>query len=160
MDILAMLMRSILSYSIFLTSRKIVQKGAGFGESLKKNLELHRCENCWRLYSGEISSCNFCGEFCKPLYRVYEEDQYGPYNNSQEFEKREGIEKHVYNDTRNLKFEPLMAPKLEVKNDRYSRSPGSKPGNTNQRRNSSPAGYSNDDRRRSNPNSSRNTKLG
>lgn len=146
MLIASMLARSIISYSIFVVSRKIVRGGIGLGESLRKGLEMHKCFNCYRLYSGEIKECRFCGEDCKPLYRVYEDDEYGPYNNSDEFEKREGLEKQVYNDTRDFKF------KSEGKDDRYSRKPGRESGRGYQGRNSNTPRYGNDNRRRSHSN--------
>lgn len=115
--ILSMLARSIISYSVFLTGRKIVNSSLGATEGIKKGLRLHRCKNCWRLYSGEIIKCTFCAENCYPLYEVYKKENYKPYDNPQEFEKREGLEKQVYNDSRELVFEPFQ----ENKNDRNSR---------------------------------------
>jgi hypothetical protein len=134
MPIFSMLARSIVSYSIFLLSRKIVRGGIGIAEGVRKSFQLHRCENCWRLYSGEINSCSFCGEHTKPLYNVYKEDNYGPYENSEEFERREGLERQVYNDTREFKFKPLTPRKLEVPYDRSPRRDHREPSEPNKGR--------------------------
>jgi hypothetical protein len=160
MGLFSMLVRSVLSYTVFLASRKIVRGGIGAGQGLKKSLKLHRCENCWRLYSGEITSCTFCGTDVVALYSEYEEDDYGPYNNSNQFDKREGLERQIYNDTQGVKFEPLKAPRTGMNNDRYSRRNGTKSGRGNQRRNSNSPRHSHDNRERGYSNSNRNKKLG
>jgi len=116
MGILAMLFRSILSYTIFLSSRKIVKSTIGFAENIRHSLQLHRCISCWRLYSGYIEKCEFCSSETLPLYSDYRTNNY-----DQENEEREGLEKQVYNDTRKFRFEPARASKLEVKYDRHTR---------------------------------------
>lgn len=115
MGIFAMLVRSIISYTIFLTSRTIVRTGIGAIENLKLNLKLHRCSNCWRLFSGEIEICDFCYKEVAPLYgsfQSYDRDKY---------QEREGIEKQVYNDTRKFKFEPASSQKIRVNHGSNSR---------------------------------------
>lgn len=136
MPIFTMLFRSILSYTIFLASRRIVQGSLGAGEAMKKHFKLHRCTDCWRLYSGEINECNFCGSFVKPLYKIYEEEISRPYYQRQQYmpEKREGLERQVYNDTRGLKFEPLKPPQLGMKYDRQPAQNSREPSRSNQGR--------------------------
>lgn len=160
MGIFSMLMRSILSYTVFLASRKIVRGGTGIGEGIKKNLRLHRCHTCWRLYSGEILRCSFCGEQVEPLYRVYKEDDYGPYERTEDFEKREGLERQIYNDSRHLKFEPLKAPRLEVTDDRNRRRTDPESSGRYKGRDSNSSRHVNDDRGEGRSDRSRDTELG
>lgn len=160
MGLFSMLVRSVLSYTVFLASRKIVKGGIGAGHGLKRSLQLHRCENCWRLYSGELETCTYCGQGVTALYLTRKEEEYGYYQNSNEFDKREGLERQIYNDTRGAKFEPLKPPRTEVKNDRYSGRNGTESGRGNQRRNSDSARHGHDNRERGRSNSYRNKKLG
>lgn len=120
--ILTMLIRSVISYTVFLSGRKIVNTSLGAGEGFKKSLKLHRCKNCWRLYSGEIVKCTFCMKHCYPLYTIHKKDNYSPYEKPQEFEKREGLERQVYNDSRDLVLEPFQ----ERKNDKRTNSKSSR----------------------------------
>lgn len=115
MEILAMLLRSVISYTVFLTSRNIVKKSIGFADEMKHSLKLHRCMNCWRLYSGVIETCTFCGEETTALYNLDRNS-----NKNILLEERQDLEKQVYNGTKNFKFEPLKAPRIEVKYDRSS----------------------------------------
>ena len=112
MGIFAMLIRSVISYSVFLTSRNIVKESISFFDNLKLNLKLHRCHNCYRLYSGVIETCTLCNSYTTRLYQTYEEMQ------QVYLEEREGLEKQLYNDTRKYKYEPMKVNKLEVRHDR------------------------------------------
>lgn len=146
MPLVSMLARSILSYTIFLASRKIVRTATDSGETLRKNFKLHRCTNCWRLYSGELSECDFCGKLVRPLYKIYKYDYYQPYH-GEDPNKREGLEKQVYNDTRFVKFEPIKPPEFKVNDDRNTRRTNEQPSGANQRRNPEHAGHFGDYRR-------------
>lgn len=115
MGIFAMLIRSVISYTVFLTSRNIVREGLSFLDNMKYNLRLHRCSNCYRLYSGLIKTCTLCSSQVNPLYQIYQDIQEQVF-----LEEREGIEKQIYNDTRKFKYEPMKLNKLEVKYDRSS----------------------------------------
>jgi len=102
MPLVSMLIRSIISYSIFLLSKKIVKSSIGISGTLKKTLKLHRCTNCWRLYSGDIEECTFCNHEVTPLYQIYEN-----FGNEEESDHREGIDKYVYKGFQQRRYKPL-----------------------------------------------------
>lgn len=76
MEIVPMFVRSLISYLIFLATRKIVHGIGGSRHSVRALFKLHRCPRCWRLYSDGDEQCPICGNGTIPLYYKPPENLY------------------------------------------------------------------------------------
>ncbi len=72
MSFALMLSRGVLQYFFFKATRTIISSGMDGVSNMTGNMKPTTCDECGRVYGGDVDYCHYCQCTTRKLYKEYE----------------------------------------------------------------------------------------